>query len=204
MHGMNGVCYDARVVVDGYPDSSEDAEETPGLLQYVAHRQESHGKVFVADRFERHEVGGDGGVVVGVGYHHAFWLAGGPGGVNKRGHVLGEAVAAALFHEAAHIVARFHAETHEVVPEDGDGIVGGKLESVVLEHHYTAHGPWVGFPVVVSQGILVAVSHEEDAGLAVAHYEVELRLRAGGVNGDNGHAVFKGAELGYEDLGCIG
>ncbi len=143
------------VVVEGYGDTPRDAEEIPCLLENMGHRQKCHGEVIVFDCGEQFDMFLDALVVVAVCDHHSFGFAGGAGGVDQCGHVFGESARRAGFNFGCSLSGGVHAEAHEVVPEDCDGIIVAEFETVVLEHHDAADRLRTLLPLVVGHGIVM-------------------------------------------------
>ena len=204
MHGVDSLLDVAGVVVDSYAHAAAQAVEAPGLLQDMAHGQERHAQVAVRHGGEYLEMCLDGGVVVGVDDLDALWLAGGAGCVDEGGQVIGLAGHGATLHLVAHLLPGMDAQAHEIVPGDGDMVVGGKLQADVLIDDHLQHLPGIPLAEVVGEGVLAAVADEDDADAAVGGDEVELLLAGGGVYGNGGGAVAESAELGDEHLRGVG
>ena len=73
-----------------------------------------------------------GSVIIRMAYHHSFGFPGGSGCVYERGWVVRESGFTAARHKALYVFRRFHAEPHEVIPQNAYLVVRSKSKPEFL------------------------------------------------------------------------
>ena len=165
-----------RVIVDCNRHTPIQAEEAPGFLQDMAHREERHADIGVVDGRQQLLVHTHCGVVVGVGDADALRFPGCAGCVDKGRHVLRERAGGALLHLMTGLLVGLHAESDEVVPCHGDGVVVSYRDAVIFEDDDVAEFIRVSLPVVVGKRILMLIPDEDYFRTAVVDDIIELLL----------------------------
>ena len=169
----------------------------------MTHREERHGEIVILDGVEHIEVSLYGGIIIVVSDHHTLGLSGRAGGVDKGGDIFAPRLVDVLIHKGLNLSRGIHAESYEVIPEDGHRVIGFELKAIVLENDdFLDIG--IALPVAIGQGILMRISYEDEASAAILDDEIELRLAAVRIYGDASEAIAVSAELGDEYLRRIG